>query len=281
MRKRPQSGALILLAVALLVTQASLAGAPVRIGMNRGIQPFVMAESNSGLEVEIVRAAFAAESVPIEFSYISNARSWAEFESGKIDIISNAKPGSSAKAVLTHWPVLSFQNRAISLKSRHLRLGSIGDLRNLRVIAFQTASKVLGDEFADMATRNPQYSEDTGVPSFKLVLGGADVIVSQADVFRYYLRESNKRLPLQSQAEQFDYHDILGRGNDYWFAFRTELMRDQFERGISAIYQSGEIERIFARYEQRYGTTRDMFIHLDCRFKSKNKPVVCAPEKVR
>ncbi|MES2047039.1 MAG: ABC transporter substrate-binding protein [Pseudomonadota bacterium] len=266
----------ILVGLAACTVQACLAADnTVRVHIDQAIQPFALPASGSGLQADIFQAAFATQLVQTEFVFLPGARSWREYNAGRIDVITNAKQDSELKVVLTHWPVLSFKNQAISLKSKQIKLESIDDLAKFRVVAFQNASKFLGVQYATMARHNKSYSEQSTMPSFMLQMDSTDVIVSQADIFRYNLIENGARLDFKPEFDQFEYHDIFGKGNDYWLGFRSEVLRDQFERGIAAIYNSGEIDKIFDRYEAKYGTTRDMFIHLDCRFLKQRKPARC------
>ncbi|MES2257733.1 MAG: ABC transporter substrate-binding protein [Pseudomonadota bacterium] len=263
---------------ALFMQCCQAADHPVRVQLNQAVQPFALPASGSGLQADIIRAAFATQSVPTEFVFLPGARSWLEYKAGRIDAVTNAKPGSELDIVLTHWPVALFQNQAITLKRKNIEFKSIGELGKYRVIAFQNASKFLGPEYAIMARLNPNYVEQATMPSFLLRNEATDVIVSQADIFRFNLIENAARLGFKPDFEQFEYHPIFEKGNDYWYGFRTEAMRDQFERGIAAIYKSGEIDKIFAHYQKQFGTSRELFIHLDCRFLKKNRPPACAQE---
>lgn len=100
-----------------------------------------------------------------------------------------------------------------------------------------------------------------------------DIIVSQPDIFQYYLRQ---QLPHQRAGDDvLAYHDVLGPGRFYWMRFRTEAQRDAFERGIAQLYATGEIDRIQQRYARDYGLTRDFFVALDCQFRPEQAPQKC------
>jgi ABC-type amino acid transport substrate-binding protein len=145
------------------------------------------------------------------------------------------------------------------------------------VVAFQGATRYLGAEFAAMAKQNRAYIELPHMPSRMLSLNRTDVIVSQPDIFRFNLAHESSATQSHQVFESFEYHDILPAENQYWFGFRDEAVRDRFERGIAAIYANGEIDALFRQYQQRYGTSRGMFISLDCQFLTSNRPKTCAP----
>ncbi len=253
---------------------------PVRIHITESIKPFALPESNSGLQSEIIRAAFATQAVQTEIVFLPGARAWGDYAHGDIDVITNAKPDSQLSIVLSSWPVLTFYNSAITLKSKSLKLRSVRDLGNLRVLAFQNASRFLGPEYADMAAANKNYGESSTVRAMMLQEDRVDTIISQPDVFRFSLITQAKMLNRVAELDAFEYHKIFPTSNKYWLGFRTESLRDQFERGIAAIYASGEIDKIFSRYQKDYATSRGMFIELDCRFKKTNRPVDCLKKPV-
>ena len=263
----------------LLTTSASdcLAGEKtVMVSVDHATQPFTLPDSDSGLQVEIIRAAFASQSTQVTFVFLSSKRTALAFKSGLVDVLTDDKPGNNVTSVHSHWPVMTFRNQAITFAPKHLKLNSIADLRKLRVVAFQEARLYLGDEFAAMAKHNSGYLELPHMPSRMLSLDRADVIVSQPDIFRFNLTSESSPSQTHQVFESFEYHDILPAANQYWFGFRDEELRDRFERGIAAIYANGEIDALFLKYKQRYGTSRGMFISLDCQFLKSNRPETCA-----
>ena len=170
---------------------------------------------------------------------------------------------------------MPFRNQAITSKNKHLKLNSIADLGKLRVVAFQEASLYLDAEFAAMANHNRAYLELLHMPSRMLSLNRADVIISQPDIFCFNLANESSPTQISLVFESFEYHDILPAVNQYWFGFLDEAMRDRFERGIAAIYATGEIDALFLQYQQRYCTSREMFISLDCQYLKSNRLETC------
>lgn len=265
----------VVLCVLALISRAG--DAPVRIGVGNAIQPFTLPEQNSGLLVELLRAAFAVESMGSNFHFLPPLRMVREFEEGRLDVYTNAKPTAGQPGVISHWPVTTFRNQAITLKAKFARLDGIEAMAKLRVVTFQNGKRYLGPEFAAMAASNKDYIELAGhLPTAMLSLDRADVIVSQPDIFRFWLLHDKSARDKAAVLNDFAFHDLFGAGNKYWFAFRTEALRDQFERGIKVIYQNGRAEAIIARYAADYGSSREFLFELDCRFK-KVPPPTCGP----
>ncbi|GJI99499.1 hypothetical protein RugamoR64_00380 [Duganella rhizosphaerae] len=252
---------------------ASPGSSTVKIGLQSVIAPFVLSDRASGLLADVLRAAFASQQVSVEFLYLPNVRFEEQFRQGIFDVTTASTPRQAQDGYLSRWPVTYFHNMAITLRSRIPTLSSVDDLKKYRVTAFRNAQKVLGPAYAAATADHPQYREATTMPSGALFLDRTDVIISQPDVFRYYLRQ---QLPQKRIAEaELAYHDVLGPGKFYWMRFRTEAQRDTFERGIAQLYATGEIDRILGRYQRDYGVTRDFFVSLDCQFRPEPIPQKC------
>lgn len=253
---------------------APAASKSIRIGLQNAIAPFVMPGHQSGMLVDVMRAALASQRVQAEFIYLPNVRMEQALRDGTADISTSAKPETSRPdVVLSRWPVTYFRNMAITVRARIPTLSSLDDLTRLRVTAFGRAHEVLGPAYRAAMAKNPNYREAQAMPSASLFIERTDVIVSQRDIFHYYL---SRQMPdWRARERELAYHDVIGPGNMYWMAFRTEAQRDVFERGIGAIYASGEIDRIIERYRDEHGTTRDFFLALDCQFRPPANPKAC------
>ncbi|MYM25302.1 ABC transporter substrate-binding protein [Duganella sp. FT135W] len=237
------------------------------------IAPFVLSDYSSGLLVDVLRAAFASQHMPVEFRYLPNMRFDEQFRQGVLDVTTSSSPQQAQEGYLGHWPVTHFQNMAITLRSKIPTMSNLDELKKYRVTAFRSARRVLGPAYVAATENHPHYREAVTMPSGALFLERTDVIISQPDIFLYYLRQ---QLPQRPNTDtELAYHDVLGPGRFYWMRFRTEAQRDAFERGVAQLYASGEIDRILTRYQRDYGITRDFFIALDCRFRPQQAPQKC------
>lgn len=247
--------------------------ASVKIGLQSAIAPFVLPDHASGLFVDVLRAAFASQRIAAEFIYLPNAGLDEQFRQGVFDVNTATTAQPTPDGFMSRWPVSYFHNTAITLRGKIPVLSSVGELKKYRVTAFRNAREVLGPAYAAATNNHPHYREAVTMPSGALFLDRTDVIISQPDVFRYYLRQ---QLPQKRNAEaELAFHDVLGHGRFYWLRFRTEAQRAAFERGIAQLYASGEIDRILERYRRDYGVTRDFFITLDCQFRPDLAPQKC------
>ncbi len=259
--------------LALLLCCTVQAAEPVHIkfGMQDDIAPFVMPDRHGGLMVDVLRDAMATQGFVADFIYLPQKRTEGALRSGLVDVFTGGKPTMALPGVIGHWPVTSFNNQAITRRATLPRLDSVSDLSRYRVTAFSGAATMLGQAYRDAVQHNSRYSEPLTLQSPLLVLKQVDVVISQKDIFHYYL---DRQSYLRDGDFDLVYHDILGKPNEYWFVFRTAEQRDTFERGIAALYKSGDIDRIFERYNKAYGTSRDFFRPLDCQFAAV-KPKGC------
>lgn len=245
----------------------------VKIGLQSAIAPFVLPDHASGLFVEVLRAAYLSQQVSVEFIYLPNAGFEDQFHQGVFDVNTAATEQRAQDGYLSRWPVSYFHNEAITLRGKIPVLSSVEELRKYRVTAFRNARDVLGPAYAAAVADHRQYREAVTMPSGALFLGRTDVIISQPDVFRYYLKQ---QLPRKAHSEaELAFHDVLGHGRFYWLRFRTEAQRAAFERGIAQLYATGEIDRILGRYQHDYGISRDFFVTLDCQFRPALAPQQC------
>lgn len=249
--------------------------AKLKFGVPSNIAPFVMPDRDSGLLVDLFREALATQGVGAEFVYVPMNRSEEALRSGWVDVAGASKSATPAVGVTSRWPVAYFRNVAMTLRVRIPRMNGIEELSHYRVNAFKGASVALGGVYQEATADNPAYRETINMPSALLMLGQLDVIVSQPDIFRYYLLRQAKFSRADDSAVA--YHDILGRGVDYWFQFRTLEQRELFEKALASLYRSGGADRIFERYKREYGTSREVLRPLDCQFLTV-KPRGCPAE---
>ena len=225
----------------------------ITMGVGFALPPYVIQESSSGIEIDILREAFAVKGHTVKFEYLPNVRTLLFFEAGKLDGTINVKKGTMLTGYYSD-DVITFQNVAVSLKENNLSIEKILDLADnrFRVLAFQNASKVLGDEFSKVAEKNIFYKEiaDQSIHSLLLLKGRVDVLVSDRRILFYHLmkaRMSNKLNPEEQQLK-LRMHDIFPP-TKYQFVFKSEKIRDDFNEGLKVIRENGAYEAIIKRYQ--------------------------------
>jgi polar amino acid transport system substrate-binding protein len=251
------------------------AEAVVSVAMNQAIPPYAISESDSGLMVDIIKATFAQSNTQAIFHFVPATRMVSQFAEQKTDVTTRVKPDMKIKGFFSHFPIMTFKPQAISLSKKKIHLEKIEDMARYRVVAFQGARNLLGDAFFKMTQKNPNYSEVSNMPTRMLDLDRADLIISDAGVFMYYATKAAGISDPAALRAKFQIQDILADDLNYWFAFKDEKQREQFENGLSGVYRSGEIDKIVNSYESKFGNLRYMITQLDCRFATAKKPKAC------
>jgi len=118
------------------------------------------------------------------------------------------------------------------------------------VLSWQDAGIHLGAEYAKMIANNPRYAEtfDQSNQVRMLFLERVQVVQMDAQIFDYYHMKF-------SQTKEIDAHQKVDRfalfgASPNGFLFKVEKQRDEFNRQLKALRQSGEYDRIFFRHTQ-------------------------------
>lgn len=225
----------------------------LKIGVSFAIPPWVIAENNSGIELDILKQALQPTGYVISPNYLSFSLAYSLFEAGKLDGVINAKE-TALKAGFFSDPVVTFQNIAISLKDNNYPKQISPDfLVDKSVVAFQKASILLGDEFYEMTKQNPQYLEvaKQSLQINLLMIRNIDFIIMDKSIFGYYWRQAQSNpnlLRAKSKLDQSVTFHHMFQPNDYRFVFKTKQVRDDFNAGLAELRRNGEYDRIFERY---------------------------------
>ena len=221
--------------------------AEIRVAFATTLEPFVFARTHGGIEVEIVRSVLQRLGHTLEPVYVPNARVSHLFERRQVDAAATSLQEQGASGFFSE-PYIVFQNIAVTLAERKLRLDSIADMAGLKVVAFQKAGSYLGDEFHRMAQRNPKYREiaDHLGQARLLYRGGADVIVIERHVFDY----QNKILGVARYPEsvrQVHIHPLFPP-TPYRMRFHDKALRDAFDLELATVTRLGIPEAIARKY---------------------------------
>ena len=237
-----------LLRLILLVFAAPLVAEPLRVGVSFAIPPYVIPHEDRGIELDLLREAFAGSDHVPEFTYLPLERTFRMLEEGKLDAIINVKPGMLNNAHLSQ-AVITFHNRVFTLDKTAFH--TMRDLQTLRVSAFQRARQILGKEFAELVDQNPHYEEVARQEGQvqKLLLGRTDAVILEQRVFYYYMTQllGQTEGSVRYSSDRVRQHDLFPP-TQYHFAFRQATAQRWFDRQLSRMKEDGRYERIFAAY---------------------------------
>lgn len=198
------------------------------------------AQGVTGIDVEIIRTVFKRLGYKVEFHLLAYNRLIKEFNDGGFDFASPAAFHSDI-GVLTQ-KYLPFRDVAISLKSRGSEVRDIGDLQNYRIIAYQHAKSVLGEEYKE-TVKHAQYLElaEREVQIKLLVHDRTDLVIGERRLLTYIAKELYPSYRL-------DIHKIFPVVN-YGAIAKDKEVAERFDIELSKFILSGEFQQIMDKWK--------------------------------
>jgi len=227
-----------------LLASAQTLSQQVTIASSGSIPPYVYSESDTGIQLDIVREALTISGHTLKVMYLSNNRGLSFLKTKNVDGVINAPAGASD--LYYSESTIEYQNGITVLKSRKLKISDISDLHALRVVGFQNASNYFGEEFKAMSQKNDHYDEVVNqlAQLNMLFRNRCDAIVMDSRIFDHYFNTYKEELGF-NQATVF--YKILPPSPRY-VAFHNEALRDQFNKGLKQLKESGRHQAIIDSY---------------------------------
>jgi len=232
----------LMLIFAILLVSVNTHARDITLVAGLSLPPYIIQEENKGIEYDIIKEALANKGHTLKLEYVPFVRLVVDYKKfdGAVTINeSSGVAGNYSEVVVT------YQNYAISLKDKNLSINSIQDLKPLNIVAFQNATKYLGNEFAELAKDNPNYAEQGNQESQVKMLysGRADAIVSDINIFKFY----RKNIKNFDTSADITLHEIFP-GTDYKVLFNDSQIRDDFNAGLAELKSSGKYQAIIDGY---------------------------------
>ena len=224
----------------------------VTLGISFSIPPYVILENDSGLELDIIKAAFSVTGHDVIPRYMPLDRSFKLYEKKDLDGVINVKKGM----VKGHYSgdVITFQNCAITLRKKAFKIDSIADLKGKRVVAFQNAKKLLGIPFSEVIGGLAYYHEVARqrLQINMLFLDRTDAVILDRNIFGYFRRKVYESLDIPQSiiAQKVVYHCVF-KPAKYKIAFHDGMLRDDFDKGLKVIRDNGTYDNIQRSYRDR------------------------------
>lgn len=238
-------GALTIGCLVASVAQAS----DVNMAFGEKIPPFCFPETNSGIEVEVIRESLAFRGHILKPHYFPFVRIPIAFKAGDVDAAM-----TDLGEDMTKWgafygdPAVFYDNVFISLKERNLVIKKPSDLKGLTVISFAGAAKRY-PEWLDDVKKAGRYVEqnDQSLQVLTLHHGRYDLVLSDRNIFKYFtlqlkLNKSFAQKPIVEHAF------VKFNPMDYRPVFRDAKIRDDFNAGLKQLKESGRFAAIYHKY---------------------------------
>jgi polar amino acid transport system substrate-binding protein len=249
--KVPNKALIFVVFVFLIILGRAVASETISVAFGEVQAPWVLAESNEGIIVDIFSSAMAPLGYKVENIYLPYARRSFAYKNGDVDVVSDMNPNTIEQYQLVGFfsdIAYTYENYAFSLNKRHYQLSQLSDLEQYSLLSWQDATVHLGQKYAQMASRNPRYSEtfDQAIQVKMLFLERYDIVQMDDHIFDYY-RTKMAQLGIIDTSQKVDRFKIFGASPN-GFLFRTEKMRDEFNLQLKQLKAIGQYQKIFARY---------------------------------
>lgn len=163
----------------IVLCGGQLNAAPLNVLVGQNKPPYIRLETVSGYELELLREVIRRMGHEAVFVFVPNSRIRALLESGNGDVATLQPVTADEPGVFFSQPYIRYQNVVVSRSSDELTIQHPADLVGKAVIAFQSASKVLGADYRDAVLQNKNYQEtvDQRAQVEMLLQGRAGAIV--------------------------------------------------------------------------------------------------------
>ena len=189
----------------------------------------------TGIDVEIIRHILTNMGYDSEFHLLAYNRLIKEFNEGKFDVASPAAFPPDNGYLTT--PYLPFADVVVSLEYNKYNINTLADLKGKNIIAYQFATSVLGQEFADVV-KDENYLEITERElQLKLLVNArTDVVIGERRLLTYIMQKNHP-------GERLTIHPIFIT-KPYGAIFKDQLLQQQFDQELEKLQQSGGYQAI-------------------------------------
>lgn len=214
------------------------------VGVGMALPPYIIQDSDSGIEAEILNQALPP-SYKVKLSYLPFARVKVSLSDGSADAVTPVNESAGIKNAFYSDSHITYQNVAITLKSRGLKINSVPDLGKLRLVAFQDATLYLGPEFAAMAKANAGYNELAAQENQVKMLFAerTDAIVMDINIYKYF----KSKIKDIDVSKEVTIAEIFPPTN-YKVAFKNKDTAALFNTGLAKLKSSGKYTAILSKY---------------------------------
>jgi polar amino acid transport system substrate-binding protein len=223
----------------------------VKMIFGLALPPYVIQESASGYEVDIIRAALAVKGHTLKPTFASFLLAPKMLKEHQADAAQRGNPElvDGNGYFYAAEPTVVYQDAAISLKKNHLKIDSAADLKNKAVVGYQGAHQFLGPAFAAAVKGNPNYQEssDERRKVKMLYANGTQVYVGDINIFKYYRSQVKADV---DTTQETAFHNIFPASTDktHNAVFLDQQIRDDFSEGLKQIKASGQYQQIVRKY---------------------------------
>ncbi|MDM7862213.1 transporter substrate-binding domain-containing protein [Alteromonas sp. ASW11-36] len=208
--------------------------------------PYVFGANDTGVELDIVRHIFKPLGYEIQPIYVPFGRTPSELRNQRADIGLTLNKWHDINQEWLTEPYIAYQNFAISLTKNNVEVSRIADLNSYSVVAFQSATIVLGPEYANAVKGRENYLE---LPEQQrqvtlLLRGNLEVAVLDQNIFRYFYSIAEPEL----QGQAITYHSLFPK-SPYAAAIPDVELREYFNQRLTTMFANGSYQALLDKYQ--------------------------------
>lgn len=206
--------------------------------------PYIHKKEKSGFEIELLKSVLNLMGHETKFHSHTFIHPEKLIKSDMIDVLMTVNNNAIHDSSLLTNSYVNYQNVAISLAKSQIKINNIKELKKYNVVAFKTASKMLGEEFKLMADANEHYFEvENQLKQVSLLFSGkTDVIIIDVNIFNYY----RDQVMLETSAS-IDYHEVFPI-TEYKLAFHDQTLIPIFNKYLAKFKRSNAYKHLLEKY---------------------------------
>ncbi|MEH6450256.1 MAG: transporter substrate-binding domain-containing protein [Oleispira sp.] len=227
-----------------LADETTPTGLTLTMGTSNG-PPYMIQKTESGLDIDIPRAAMAKIGFPLRLEFYPLSRAIHELQLNRIHLTAPFFT-SAPKGIFVSDSHIEYRPSVITLTSIDT-LKNIAELKDYTIATFQGATGYFGDEFYYASKKAPDYVEFHDMEKLIDILMSQryQVVVLDYWIFRFFLANSE----YADQLDQVRFHELLPRVPAA-VAFNNKELRDKFNKGLRMIKEDGSYDAIINRYQR-------------------------------
>ena len=226
---------------------------PTKLAFTFSLPPYLNHDLESGIEFDVIHAALLTQEITdLKIQNVHYLRAIDLIKAGRIDLIasneSNQLYSKEVSDMHTSDTTIYYVDCAISLANRNLDLKHTGNFNNKRIWAFKSASLSLGQDFQNMASTNPNYTEDFDQQKQvdMLAMGRIDIAISDRNIFSHKLHSRD-----ELSESDFRFTEISSPTARVVRSTNQALIQ-QFNEGLASIRANGTYQKILDKYQKTY-----------------------------
>jgi len=218
----------------------------VNIFLGKNKEPYTFENSFlRGIEYDLLEFILKKMNISIKKEKISSRENiYKEFKNNnEFDIATSLKKRKNDFYYSDDF--ISFDNIAITRHKDNIVIKDISSLKNKNILSFNLATKYLGADLYEIATKNEHYKEyKTQRKQVKDFLNTRfSVLIIDRNIFKWYLKELSSR-----DISQYKFDDIFKEKSKLSVAFKNKHLRDSFNSKLQEIKISGKYQEIINNY---------------------------------